>query len=582
MTLSVAPVTDRPRTPYRDPERRFRLRPLHGLIIVVFGVALFLPAVGSRVTLSRHEVLAAQPAREMVRFGHWIIPTFAGKPRLVKPPTTGWLIALFMEVTGSQSETVVRMPSLISAALLALIIASLAARFGGTWAGLVAGLCQLTFYYILMQGRLAEADMPMATCVAMSIYCFAVACVDGPRPPRPSWGLQLGFHFFAAAAFCFKGPIGPGFIYPACVMYLLLRRQRRGWSFIFGPGLLVFFIVSAAWPLAAYHEYPSITSVWRDETFGRAVGDLTGEEYHAWWFYFPMIIMMMVPWLPWTIIGIRLAGYYRLLRSPLATLLLSWFVPGLIILSLIAWKHKHYAIPIMPALTLPTAAGLLWWLHELRHSRTIGIGAAAMFFVSGCGSAVLFVHSYTPAGKAQITALIGVLAVGGLIVLWMSARRSLKGQLAAFFGTAYVVCVAAQLWVMPYYDVYAPWTALARQAAAAIPPGQTTYLLGLYEAQAAFFLNFPMQRCDTPDEIQQTFGSLHHDAYALTPASIIPQLQQLGKVTPILEGDVKLILPNKAQDAIWLIHFEPVRGGFALLGSPPLTSRSQGRPAPWQ
>jgi len=572
-----------PATPhYRDPERRFRLRPLHALIVVVFGLALFIPVTGPRVTLSRHEVLAAEPAREMIRFGHWIIPTFAGKPRLVKPPTTGWLIALMMEITGSQKETVIRLPSVISAALLALIIAALAARYGGSVLGLVAGLSQLTLYYILMQGRLAEADMPMATCVAMSIYCFAVACVDGPRPPRPSMAHQLGFHFFAAAAFCFKGPIGPGFVYPACILYLLLRRSRHGWSFIFGPGLLLFFVISAAWPLAAYHEYPPIAGVWRNETFGRAVGDLSGEEYHAWWFYGPMIVMMMVPWLPWTIVGIRLSSYYRQWRSPLATLLVSWFVPGLVMLSVIAWKHKHYAIPIMPALTLPTAVGMLWWLHELRHSRTIGIGAAAMMFVSGCGSAVLLVHRYSPHGRAEISALIGVLALGGLLVLWMSARRSLTGQIAALFGTAYVVCLGAQLLVMPYYDVYAPWTALARQAAAAIPPGQTTYLVGMYEAQAAFFLNFPMQRCDTPDEVQQTFGSLHHDAYALTPASMIPQLQQLGQVTPILGGNVKLSLPNKQEDAIWLVHFEPMRTGFALLGSPPLASRLQGRSAPWQ
>jgi hypothetical protein len=175
----------------------------------------------------------------------------------------------------------------------------------------------------------------------------------------------------------------------------------------------------------------------------------------------------------------------------------------------------------------------------------------------------LIVMRYVRYGQNEIVALIGVIAVGGVVVLWMSDRRSFVGQIAALFITALVACWGAQWFVMPYYDVYAPWTALAKQAAAAIPAGQTTYLLGLDEAQAAFYLNFPMQRCDTPEEIAQTFGAMRHDAYALTPASLIPQLQQMGQVTAILSGTVKLELPNKQKEAIWLVHFEPVKTGFA-------------------
>src|SRR5215471_1586806 len=80
------------------------------LIIAVYGLGVLLVGLGSARVLTRHEVLAAQPAREMLRGPHWVIPTFAGEPRVVKPPATGWTIAAFMRLFGSEHEFVVRLP----------------------------------------------------------------------------------------------------------------------------------------------------------------------------------------------------------------------------------------------------------------------------------------------------------------------------------------------------------------------------------------------------------------------------------------------------------------------------------------
>lgn len=554
----------------RDAGGKFRLRLIHGVIVVLFGLALFLPATGGRVTLTRHEVLAAQPAREILEYGHWIIPTFAGKPRLVKPPTMGWTIALAMDLTGSTSERVVRLPSVIAATIVGLVAALLGARFGGSVLGLVAGLTQLTFYYVLMQGRLAEADMPLAACVAVAMYLFATAYVPGPGgagAPRPTLARELLFHLAAAAAVCFKGPVGMAFVYPAGATYLILQRQRRGWGFLLGwRGLILFFCVAAAWPALAYHEFSGIVKVWRMETLGRVVGDLAGEEYHAWWYYGPVVLMLLAPWVPWTIVGLVRAVRRREWQSPLGSFLVGWFVPGFVVLSIVAWKHQHYAIPIMPALTLATAVGLVWWLRELRRAAVVGIPTAAMLLVSGCAGAVLIVNKSVPHGAGDVDVLIGLIALGGLAVLWMSRRRSQTGQIAALFGTAYAVALLAQILVMPYYDVYTGWTRMARAAAASVPAGQTTYLLGLHETQAAFYLNFPMQRCDTADEVRATFGAMHGPAYALTPVSMIPVLEEMGSVTPISGVDMKLRLPDKQEDRIVLVRFEPMRTGLARAG----------------
>ncbi len=77
------------------------------LVILAFGLSMLLTGLGSRV-LTRHETLAAQPAREMLQLGHWIIPTIAGTPRLLKPPTMSWTIAASMALFGRDAEWVAR------------------------------------------------------------------------------------------------------------------------------------------------------------------------------------------------------------------------------------------------------------------------------------------------------------------------------------------------------------------------------------------------------------------------------------------------------------------------------------------
>src|SRR5258705_8754782 len=128
------------------------------LLIIAFGCSLLMAGLGMR-TLTRHEVLAAYPAREMLLYGHWIVPMYAGIPRTAKPPGMNWLIAAAMKVSHSDSEFIVRLPSALAGVATALMIASFAARHYGRRIGIVSGLMVLTSAYVLIQARQAEADM---------------------------------------------------------------------------------------------------------------------------------------------------------------------------------------------------------------------------------------------------------------------------------------------------------------------------------------------------------------------------------------------------------------------------------------
>src|SRR4051794_17420593 len=109
------------------------------LLVIVFGCTLLLAGLGMR-TLTRHEVLAAYPAKEMLLYGHWIIPMYAGIPRTAKPPGMNWIIAAVMKLFHSDREFIVRLPSALSGVATSLMIASFAARHYGRRIGIVSGL----------------------------------------------------------------------------------------------------------------------------------------------------------------------------------------------------------------------------------------------------------------------------------------------------------------------------------------------------------------------------------------------------------------------------------------------------------
>src|SRR4029077_19650791 len=118
--------------------------------IVIFGASLLCVSLtGKTRVLTYHEVLFVQPAREMLNTGDWVIPRIVGVPDTHNPPLPSWLIALAIKLLGSDSEWVVRLPSVLASLATALMIAGMTASWFGDRAGLFAGLAQLTTYSTL-------------------------------------------------------------------------------------------------------------------------------------------------------------------------------------------------------------------------------------------------------------------------------------------------------------------------------------------------------------------------------------------------------------------------------------------------
>lgn len=482
----------------------YRLTARDWLILLVFGATLLGIGLGSARVLTQHEVMFAEPAREMLATGDWITPRLAGVPFNDKPPLTAWTIAALMALTGSESAWVVRLPALASALITAAWIAALGARWFGRRVGLVAGLMQCSSFYVLMQARLAESDMPFCACVTTALAACGLVAVEGPLPPRSERGWRWLFFLAAALAFLTKGPLGLALVFPPVVVFALWQGQPRLLGFLVSPlGWLLFAGVALSWPIMAYLDNPTIGRDWVMHNLDRFRGRMDdggagGRKPPL--FYFYIIPSLVLPWtVPLLFAAIRGARQGRW-TTPAFRFAASWFLPGLAILCLSVWKHKHYAIPILPPLSWLAAHGV--WTHLIARQGKPGpvygwpILAAVWL---GLGGAVVPVALLARRGGPAIGGLL-VTAALGLTVFWHLARqRRLNVQLVALFATLWLVGVGVQLGVMPAHDSYRAVTEFAHRTNARVPDQVPVHLLGMPVHQVAFYLDPPLVRIDNPE-----------------------------------------------------------------------------------
>lgn len=562
-------------------------------IIALFGLSLFLIGLGGNIwVLTQHEAFAAAPAREMLRDGHWIIQTYGGLPRLNKTPAMGWIIAACMAVFASESEWVVRLPTALAAVGVALLVASIGSRHLGRTLGITAGLCQLTFYYVLKQGRLAEADMLLGLTVCAAMWAWDRGCVPAigdSQSKRSAW-LPIVFWCCLGLATLLKGPIGPLFALAGVLAYVISVRwihkrkspsstaasvARPSWKFLLHPlGVVAYLAIVLPWPILAYRQHPKIWNVWFRETAGRFAGDMGGAE--SWYFYFWNVPLALLPWTLFVVIGAWVlwrrsqtvsavspvdVSHFDARRQDgpnhLSIFLASWFVPGFVMLCFSAWKHMHYAIPILPALSIPCAVGMVAFMKWAQTRPVVTRRIAMMSWAIGCAIGAWAATRYLDRVSMQAAAIIGMLAVGGLVALWREHRHDLSGQLAAVFATGWAIAVAVQLMVMPAYDGYRSSAELGRLASRVVPVGQPIFLLNLGEAHVVYYLVPRVIRFEkeAASRLDAWLSPSHgNEAFVIAAERTASRLEAWGSVERLGEAEVpvkgKLVFLRFSRNAL--------------------------------
>ncbi len=377
---------------------RGRLGPRWIAAIVGLSAIVLLPGLAS-LRLTYHEAHVTQAAREMIAAGDPLVPRLDGRPWLEKPPLLHWLIIPLAGVFGDVSELAARLPSAVATTLLALAVATLAARRFGPVAGGLAGCVQATMAWSAIRGRLAEADILLACLVAWTMVALDALRRGFDRPPTPSspasgegeeyapartedplppcggglgWGVaeprgrRLLARLFLLALGITALAKGIGFgaalILAATLVLLLWDRDKTTLrSLLDPPGLALAAIVGLAWPALVLMRYPAALGLWTSHVADRLADRpelFAGRS--SWWAYLPAVLSLTLPWTPLALLG-AWTSLRRAARDRFGPdrLLWAWAAGPLVLLSMATVKNAHYAIHVLPPWSIWTAIGLI-------------------------------------------------------------------------------------------------------------------------------------------------------------------------------------------------------------------------------
>ncbi len=352
MQTATLPATPVPRSDSLD---SVSLRPMDLILPMASTLLIQMVFLLWRPSLDGHEALVAQTAREMVRSGDFLHPSFAGEPRWQKPPLAYWQVAGISWIMGRISPKVARLPSLIGAVAMTALVVLLTRRFASPSSARTAGVIHSFLPWTLVFGTSAIVDMTLSLLVASCIVVATSKRITTRHRIIFAWSL-------AALSILAKGPIGPAVILGALVPYSCATTRRlvdRRSAQHHAVGLLVAFLVAGTWPLLVLLDDPSIARGWWEQSVGR-FAEHWGEQTREWYYYFYQVPALVGPAFVLTVVG--------MIRSP-HRMLLGWFGFTFFLLSFSEGKRDHYILPALLPCSVWAGLGWAYVSHRYRNPR---------------------------------------------------------------------------------------------------------------------------------------------------------------------------------------------------------------------
>jgi 4-amino-4-deoxy-L-arabinose transferase-like glycosyltransferase len=343
-----------------------------------FGCLLFhIAGTWSLPLIDRDEPRFAEASREMIERGDYIVPYFNNQLRLDKPPLTYWAQTLNYRIFG-ENDFAARFPSVIAAALTALVIFAWGTRLRGKelgwWAAIIFTLSLQTFIH----AKAAVADMWLVLFVTLAHWSGWETLKCSRRnqgaaissPPLAIWRSPfLVFYLSLALGFLAKGPIAWTPLLTVAAMIISMRDWQLVRSFKFVRGILLTLAVIALWGIPAliqtHGEFFSV-GIGR-HVIGRSLATMEGHGADSFGmyllllpFYFVTVFISFFPWsmkLPWLVqrlwrerrAGIADPGYSA---NKIDAYLVTGTAIIFIIFTLIKTKLPHYTLPAFGLLAL--------------------------------------------------------------------------------------------------------------------------------------------------------------------------------------------------------------------------------------
>jgi 4-amino-4-deoxy-L-arabinose transferase-like glycosyltransferase len=387
--------------------------------VALASAALLLFAGSASVPLlDPDEARFARTSEEMSRSGDLVVPTFEGRPRLVKPPLIHWTQVAIFGLFGS-SEWTARLHAALATLGAILLAAWVARRRYGEEGAMWTAAVMLSTPLVMALGRIGTIDSLLAVSV------FGVIALDMAEPNRFSRFRGVAVGALLGLAFLAKGPVGV--VVPLLVMLAGRTASRRellpGWRATL-QGIATWCAVVLPWGLAFIFAlgFDTAEGTLRGEAFERYLGGSMHSEPP--WFYLMVVLVGFLPWSGALVLAIVRA--FRMRKEPAAQTALyaaAGFVAGVVFFSLSPSKLPNYLLPLaaLPAILVAWELG-----QELRQPKYRTGPGVLVVSLGLCAVALTVAGMWGFDGAPRLTALLGggTYGVGTLVALpgWIRRR----------------------------------------------------------------------------------------------------------------------------------------------------------------
>ena len=256
-------------------------------------------------------------------------------------------------------------------------------------------------------------------------------------------------------------------------------------------------------------------------------------------FYLYTVPVLMAPWTIWLLPGIWVGLRQRLWKTPQWRFIAGWFIAGLVVLTASAWKHKHYAIPILPPLSI--IAG--WFLVRdafVKRGFRLPPLIAITLILAGCAAVAAIFWNIHPVIAPAVTVILIIFAALLIVTVLLDHQRRATMMLVCLFGTFWILAVGLHAFAARHFDVYSVQTKLAQRVNTKAEPEREFYLLDLPENQIIYYLRPPLINCRDVEELSQRIATQPAGFIdVLASESSAAQLAQLGQLLEI-DGCVRM------------------------------------------
>lgn len=441
-------------------------------------------------SLDSHECFVSVTAREMLTDHEYAWPKLNNRPRLQKTPLNYWLVAGVGALTGSVDEFSARLPSAAAAVGSTLVILFYLCRWFPFRTAAMAAAVWTTSLACIRCSHSARPDMVMAFFTILCTLCFyAIATSSDPKSCAcQRWIFWIAF----ALANLAKGPAPVAYVGVPIIGYMILTRDWKVIGKLISlSGIMVCLLILLPWPLFIARRLNWDLILWKHEFIDRFFGDYVPGNYPIY-YYFVIMFKYVAPWVVFLPIAL-LAPINKFWseKRPAMMFFWTWFVAGLIFLTIDGGKRQHYILPIMPAMAVliglllddmifirrvctPDFARGILWIHIV------------LFAVCSIAGPIVIAMKY----RSFLTPVLwlSLVMLGATMLMTMSIRLNyLRRAVMIIFaatGLYILICFYAFSDVL---DIDKHSRDFARSVARMVPPGGT--LIG-YRSLSSRFVHY--------------------------------------------------------------------------------------------